>query len=37
MLGTIYCLENTITGKMYVGKTTEFDTRMYNYASGLTS
>lgn len=32
--GTIYCLENLITGKMYIGKTIDFDWRMYEYASG---
>ena len=33
-LGTIYCLENTVTDKMYIGKTTNFKKRMRDYATG---
>ena len=34
MTGTIYCLENTLTDKMYIGKTENFEDRMHRYATG---
>ena len=34
MNGTIYCLENTLTDKMYIGQTVDFERRMQSYASG---
>ena len=34
MTGTIYCLENHLTDKMYIGQTTDFNDRMRKYATG---
>lgn len=34
MHGTIYCLENTLADKQYIGQTVDFDRRMQQYASG---
>ena len=34
MNGTIYCLENHLTDKMYIGKTVDFKDRMRKYATG---
>ena len=34
MKGTIYCLENAINGKMYIGQTVNLPNRISKYASG---
>ena len=34
MTGTIYCIENTLDDKMYIGQTVDFERRMYQYATG---
>ena len=32
--GTIYCLENLVTGKMYIGQTIDYNRRIYDYSRG---
>lgn len=34
MHGTLYCLENTLTDKIYIGKTVDFDRRMKEHSTG---